>query len=302
MEVWVLSGSITSVWHTSFGLFACLDFGPLRFVCFFFSPFLGCSLFYEVWRGFITWIPLCVHQTMYHARGYTYLTNTALNFELPEMQPKENPCQKMQWKKISWNPSEKHYKMDYKIAWEMQWENCSCPRLRTACEQATLLSSCLPWSFEGIELTRQPKFSLLWVCTSLLACSASSSLQLAADASLSLEFAAYKRRVDQGTDLMSWGESSAPASLHSRFQDFLSAICEVLWVSSQKREIGVSSVCKIVAPGFWFLSLQMQKINYTQAAKCEGRVWSNPRSLEKLQENCFFFFRSTRGLCCWFWS
>jgi hypothetical protein len=158
----------------------------------------------------------------------------------------------------------------------------------------------LPWSFEGIELTRQPKFTLLWVCTSLLACSASSSLKLAADASLS-GIAEYKRRVAQGTDLMSWGESSAPASLHSRFQDFLSAICEVLWVSNQKREIGVS-VCKIVALGFLFLSLQMQKINYTQAAKCEGRVWSNPRSLEKLQENCFFFSHSTRGLCCWFWS
>jgi len=155
-------------------------------VCLFvFLPLSWVFSFCEVWQGFMAGIHLCVHQTIYHAHAYMYLTNTALNFELPEMQPKENPCQKMQWKKISWKPSEKHYKMDYKIAWEMQRENCSCPRLRTACEQATLLSSCLPWSFEGIELTRQPKFSLLRVCTSLLACSASSSLQLAADASLS---------------------------------------------------------------------------------------------------------------------
>jgi hypothetical protein len=143
-----------------------------------------------------------------------------------------------------------------------QRENSSCPRLRTACKQASLLSCCLPWSFEGIELTRQPNFFLFWVCTSLLACSASSSsLQLAADASLS-GIAEYKRRVAQGTDLVSWGESSAPASLHSRFQDFLSAICEVLLVSNQKREIGVS-VYKIVALGFLFLSSQMQKFNYT---------------------------------------
>jgi hypothetical protein len=131
-----------------------------------------------------------------------------------------------------------------KFAREMQRnqrENSSCPRLRTACEQASLLSSCLPWSFEGIELTRQPKFSLLWVCTSLLACNASSSLQLAADASLS-GIAEYKKRVAQGTDLMSWGESSAPASLHSRFQGFLSVICEVPWVSNQNEKLEYQSV------------------------------------------------------------
>jgi hypothetical protein len=28
VEVSVLSGSFTFMWHTSFGLFACLDFGP----------------------------------------------------------------------------------------------------------------------------------------------------------------------------------------------------------------------------------------------------------------------------------
>jgi hypothetical protein len=52
VEVLVFSGSLTSLWLASFGLLACLDFGP--------GPlFLLLSLsrvisFYEVWQGFIT--------------------------------------------------------------------------------------------------------------------------------------------------------------------------------------------------------------------------------------------------------
>ncbi len=42
LKVLVLSDSITSLWLASFGLLACLDFGPCP--CFFFSLFLGCFL------------------------------------------------------------------------------------------------------------------------------------------------------------------------------------------------------------------------------------------------------------------
>jgi len=43
----LLSGCHSFEWPTSFGLFVCLDYG----LCFnfFFSPFLGCFLFYKVW-------------------------------------------------------------------------------------------------------------------------------------------------------------------------------------------------------------------------------------------------------------
>ncbi len=49
----VLSGSFSSLWPTSFGLFACLVLGPWSLVlapCFFFSPFLGCFLFMKFGR------------------------------------------------------------------------------------------------------------------------------------------------------------------------------------------------------------------------------------------------------------
>jgi len=51
-EVLILNCSLTPVLLASFGLFACLDFGPCPF-------FLSFSLswvlfFYEVWQGFIT--------------------------------------------------------------------------------------------------------------------------------------------------------------------------------------------------------------------------------------------------------
>jgi hypothetical protein len=52
VEVLVLSGSITSFWPASFGLFACLDFGPCPFVSFS-LPFLDGLSFYKVWQGFI---------------------------------------------------------------------------------------------------------------------------------------------------------------------------------------------------------------------------------------------------------
>ncbi len=42
----VLSGSLSSLSAASFGLFACLDFGPWPF----FSPFLGCFLFIKFGR------------------------------------------------------------------------------------------------------------------------------------------------------------------------------------------------------------------------------------------------------------
>jgi hypothetical protein len=55
VKVSVLSGSLTSLWPASFGLHACLDFGPcpkflflsLAWVLsfYFFSPFFGCFLF-----------------------------------------------------------------------------------------------------------------------------------------------------------------------------------------------------------------------------------------------------------------
>ncbi len=55
LKVSVLSGSLTSLWPASFGLYACLDFGPcvnflflsLAWVLsfYFFSPFFGCFLF-----------------------------------------------------------------------------------------------------------------------------------------------------------------------------------------------------------------------------------------------------------------
>jgi hypothetical protein len=55
VKVSVLSGSLTSLWPASFGLYACLDFGPCAKFLFlslawvlsldFFSPFLGCFLF-----------------------------------------------------------------------------------------------------------------------------------------------------------------------------------------------------------------------------------------------------------------
>jgi hypothetical protein len=60
LKVSVLSGSLTSLWPASFGLYACLDFGPcpkflflsLAWVLsfYFFSPFLGCFLFIKVDR------------------------------------------------------------------------------------------------------------------------------------------------------------------------------------------------------------------------------------------------------------
>jgi len=55
VKVSVLSGSLTSLWPTSFVLYACLDFGPCAKFLFlslawvlsfyFFSPFFGCFLF-----------------------------------------------------------------------------------------------------------------------------------------------------------------------------------------------------------------------------------------------------------------
>ncbi len=63
VKVSVFSGSLTSLWPTSFVLYACLDFGPCAKFLFlslawvlsfyFFSPFFGCFL-YNVWQGFIT--------------------------------------------------------------------------------------------------------------------------------------------------------------------------------------------------------------------------------------------------------
>jgi hypothetical protein len=60
IEVLILSCSLTLVLPASFGLFACLDFGPCPL-------FLSLSLswvlsFYEVWQGFIT---LCNFQADY---------------------------------------------------------------------------------------------------------------------------------------------------------------------------------------------------------------------------------------------
>ncbi len=60
MEVSVLSGSITFLWPASFGLLACLDFGPGPFF-FFSSPFLGCFLFIKFWQDFIIWEGLKKH-------------------------------------------------------------------------------------------------------------------------------------------------------------------------------------------------------------------------------------------------
>ncbi len=40
----VLSGSLNSLWPASFGLFACLDFGPCP-LCFFFTPLLCLGAF-----------------------------------------------------------------------------------------------------------------------------------------------------------------------------------------------------------------------------------------------------------------
>jgi hypothetical protein len=58
LKVSVLSGSLTSLWPASFGLYACLDFGPcanflflsLAWVLFFyfFSPFFWVLSFYKV--------------------------------------------------------------------------------------------------------------------------------------------------------------------------------------------------------------------------------------------------------------
>jgi len=55
LKVSVLSGSLTSLWPASFGLYACLDFGPCSTFLFlslawmlsfyFVSPFFGCFLF-----------------------------------------------------------------------------------------------------------------------------------------------------------------------------------------------------------------------------------------------------------------
>jgi hypothetical protein len=47
VEVSVVCGSLTSLWPASFGLFACLDFGPCHF---FFSLLLGCFLFIKFGR------------------------------------------------------------------------------------------------------------------------------------------------------------------------------------------------------------------------------------------------------------
>jgi hypothetical protein len=52
VEVLVLSGSLTSLWPDSFGLFACLDFGPCPL--FFFLSLAWVLSFYKVWQGFIT--------------------------------------------------------------------------------------------------------------------------------------------------------------------------------------------------------------------------------------------------------
>ncbi len=50
VEVSVLSDPITSVWPTSFRLFACMDFDPCPFFPFL-SLFLGCFLFMKFGRG-----------------------------------------------------------------------------------------------------------------------------------------------------------------------------------------------------------------------------------------------------------
>jgi hypothetical protein len=55
VEVSVLRGSITSVWHTSFGLFACLDFGPLQFVRLDFGPLQFVSFFLPFLGVFFLW-------------------------------------------------------------------------------------------------------------------------------------------------------------------------------------------------------------------------------------------------------
>jgi len=44
VELLICSGSIFSLWATSFGLFACLAWTLVVAPCFFFSPFLGCFL------------------------------------------------------------------------------------------------------------------------------------------------------------------------------------------------------------------------------------------------------------------
>jgi hypothetical protein len=51
VDVLVLSDSLTSVWHASFGLFACLDFGPCPL--FLFLSLAWVLSFYDVWQGFI---------------------------------------------------------------------------------------------------------------------------------------------------------------------------------------------------------------------------------------------------------
>jgi hypothetical protein len=52
VEVSVPGGSLICVWHASFGLFACLDFGPL----FLFLSLSWVLSSYEVWIGWDAYI------------------------------------------------------------------------------------------------------------------------------------------------------------------------------------------------------------------------------------------------------
>jgi hypothetical protein len=73
MEDWVLSGSFTYFWPASFGLFACLDFGPGPL--FLFLSISWVLYFYKGWQGFIIYKNIPTLYTMQLSLKFELVNN-----------------------------------------------------------------------------------------------------------------------------------------------------------------------------------------------------------------------------------
>jgi hypothetical protein len=73
VEVLVLSGSFTTLWATSFGLFACLDFGPGPL--FFLLSLSWVPSFYKLWQAFIIYKNIPTLYTMQLSLEFELVNN-----------------------------------------------------------------------------------------------------------------------------------------------------------------------------------------------------------------------------------
>ncbi len=83
MEVLVFGGSLASLWLTSSGLFACLDFGPCPL--FLFLSLSWVFSFYDVWQGFIR----CFYWG--HAQWSIKISNGPINMVLLKKEVMSTP-------------------------------------------------------------------------------------------------------------------------------------------------------------------------------------------------------------------